>query len=61
MRIVEAMEGKGFRLPLTKGEAELAEKLAATTRQVGVSCPLLSYSCFLFLPGCYQDIDDTDK
>ncbi|XP_059445136.1 nuclear pore complex protein NUP54 [Corylus avellana] len=34
MRIVEAMEGKGFRLPLTKGEAELAEKLAATTRQL---------------------------
>ncbi|KAF5443537.1 hypothetical protein F2P56_036085 [Juglans regia] len=34
MRIVEALEGKGFRLPLTKGEAELAEKLAAITRQL---------------------------
>lgn len=34
MRIVEALEGKGCRLPLMKGEAELAEKLAAITRQV---------------------------
>lgn len=34
MRIVEALEGKGCRLPLMKGEVELAEKLAATTRQV---------------------------
>lgn len=34
MRIVEALEGKGFRLPLMKGEVELAEKLAAITRQL---------------------------
>ncbi|KAG6384615.1 hypothetical protein SASPL_155562 [Salvia splendens] len=34
MRIVEALEGKGCRLPLMKGEVELAEKLAATTRQL---------------------------
>ncbi|XWS22746.1 hypothetical protein CRYUN_Cryun29cG0062900 [Craigia yunnanensis] len=34
MRIVEALEGKGYRLPLTKGEVELAEKLAAITRQL---------------------------
>lgn len=34
MRIVEALEGKGCRLPLTKGEVELAEKLAAVTQQV---------------------------
>ncbi|KAM1171037.1 hypothetical protein FF1_021459 [Malus domestica] len=34
MRILEALEGKGFRLPLMKGEAELAEKLAAVTRQM---------------------------
>lgn len=34
MRILEALEGKGCRLPLMKGEAELAEKLAAITRQV---------------------------
>jgi len=34
MRIVEALEGKGCRIPLTKGEAELAEKLATITRQV---------------------------
>ncbi|KAL3511426.1 hypothetical protein ACH5RR_030827 [Cinchona calisaya] len=33
MRIIEALEGKGFRLPLMKGEAELAEKLVAITRQ----------------------------
>ncbi|KAM0987704.1 hypothetical protein ACFX2I_011729 [Malus domestica] len=33
MRILEALEGKGFRLPLMKGEVELAEKLAAVTRQ----------------------------
>lgn len=34
MRIVEALEGKGFRLPLMKGEGELAEKLASITRQL---------------------------
>jgi nuclear pore complex protein Nup54 len=34
MRIIEGLEGKGFRLPLTKGEAELSEKLTAITRQV---------------------------
>lgn len=34
MRIVEGLEGKGFRLPLTKGEAELSEKLTGITRQV---------------------------
>ncbi|KAL9401271.1 hypothetical protein Peur_005120 [Populus x canadensis] len=34
MRIMETLEGKGFRLPLTKAEAELAEKLAAIIRQL---------------------------
>ncbi|KAK8627523.1 hypothetical protein V6N13_135132 [Hibiscus sabdariffa] len=34
MRIVEALEGKGYRMPLMKGEVELAEKLAAITRQL---------------------------
>ncbi|KAL4278253.1 hypothetical protein GQ457_03G009280 [Hibiscus cannabinus] len=34
MRIVEALEGKGYRVPLMKGEVELAEKLAAITRQL---------------------------
>lgn len=34
MRIVEALEGKGCRLPLMKAEAELAEKLAAIIRQL---------------------------
>lgn len=34
MRIVEALEGKGFRVPLTKAEVELAEKLATLARQV---------------------------
>ncbi|KAK6160391.1 hypothetical protein DH2020_003772 [Rehmannia glutinosa] len=34
MRIVEALESKGSRLPLMKGEVELAEKLAAITRQL---------------------------
>ncbi|MBA0828622.1 hypothetical protein Goarm_013275, partial [Gossypium armourianum] len=33
MRILEALEGKGCRVPLMKGEVELAEKLAAITRQ----------------------------
>ncbi|KAL9248519.1 Nuclear pore complex protein NUP54-like protein [Drosera capensis] len=33
MRIVEALEGKGSRLPLMKGEVELAERLAAIIRQ----------------------------
>ena len=41
--MVEALEGKGFRLPLMKGEVELAEKLAAITRQVDVSCSLPSF------------------
>lgn len=43
MRIVEALEGKGCHIPLTKGEAELAEKLATITRQVYV----LSYTILL--------------
>lgn len=34
MRILEALEGKGCRLPLMKGEAELADKLTAITRQL---------------------------
>ncbi|RAL53361.1 hypothetical protein DM860_007033 [Cuscuta australis] len=34
MRIIEALEGKGCRLPLMKGEAELAERLAVITRQL---------------------------
>ncbi|KDP26787.1 hypothetical protein JCGZ_17945 [Jatropha curcas] len=34
MRIMEALESKGYRMPLMKGEAELAEKLAAITRQL---------------------------
>ncbi|XP_075518381.1 nuclear pore complex protein NUP54 isoform X1 [Primulina tabacum] len=34
MRIIESLEGKGCRLPLMKGEAELAEKLAMITRQL---------------------------
>ncbi|CAN8291241.1 unnamed protein product [Cochlearia groenlandica] len=34
MRIIEGLEGKGFRLPLTKGEAELSEKITGITRQV---------------------------
>ncbi|XP_021744831.1 nuclear pore complex protein NUP54-like isoform X1 [Chenopodium quinoa] len=34
MRIVEALEGKGCRMPLMKGEVELAEKLAAIVRQL---------------------------
>lgn len=34
MRIVEALEGKGFRMPLMKDEAELADKLANILRQL---------------------------
>lgn len=34
MRILEALEAKGFRLPLTKGEVELAEKLSTIIRQL---------------------------
>ena len=40
MRIVEALEGKGCRLPLMKGEVELAEKLASIVRQVYVCNPI---------------------
>ncbi|XP_047329864.1 nuclear pore complex protein NUP54 [Impatiens glandulifera] len=34
MRVLEALEGKGFRMPLVKGEADLAEKLTSITRQL---------------------------
>ncbi|XP_042461752.1 nuclear pore complex protein NUP54-like [Zingiber officinale] len=34
MRIVEALESKGYRIPLMKGEAELSEKLAAIARRL---------------------------
>ncbi|XP_077210019.1 nuclear pore complex protein [Tasmannia lanceolata] len=34
MRIVEALESKGFRMPLMKGEVELAEKLATLAKQL---------------------------
>ncbi|XP_078441215.1 nuclear pore complex protein [Wolffia australiana] len=34
MRIVEALEGKGFRMPLMKDEADLAEKLSNISRQL---------------------------
>ncbi|KAM0934901.1 putative nucleoporin nucleoporin alpha-helical domain-containing protein [Dioscorea sansibarensis] len=34
MRLVEALEGKGFRVPLTKAEVELAEKLSTIARQL---------------------------
>ncbi|WOL00378.1 nuclear pore complex protein [Canna indica] len=34
MRIVEALESKGYRMPLMKDEAELAEKLATIARQL---------------------------
>ncbi|KAG9445822.1 hypothetical protein H6P81_011950 [Aristolochia fimbriata] len=34
MRIVEALEGKGYRVPLVKAEVELAERLATLARQL---------------------------
>ncbi|KAJ0972620.1 hypothetical protein J5N97_020579 [Dioscorea zingiberensis] len=34
MRIVEALEGKGFRVPLTTAESELGAKLTAIARQL---------------------------
>ncbi|KAL2643195.1 hypothetical protein R1flu_010782 [Riccia fluitans] len=34
MRIVEALEGKGFRLPLTRAEAKVGEQLRTLTRQL---------------------------
>ncbi|KAJ6846203.1 nuclear pore complex protein NUP54 [Iris pallida] len=34
MRIVEALEGKGIRMPLSKPEVELADKLAGMARQL---------------------------
>lgn len=34
MRIVEVLEGKGMRMPLTKGECELNDRLSAVARQV---------------------------
>jgi len=49
MRIVEALEGKGCRIPLTKGEAELAEKLATITRQVKILSNTIFCLSALFL------------
>ena len=49
MRIVEALEDKDFRLPLMKGEVELAEKLASITRQVSLPILLCSYFAFAIL------------
>lgn len=47
MRILEALEGKGCRVPLMKGEVELAEKLAAITRQA--SLPIsVHYFCICY-------------
>ncbi|CAN6464839.1 unnamed protein product [Victoria cruziana] len=37
MRILEALEGKGFRVPLTKSETLLGEKLIVLTRQLKAS------------------------
>ncbi|KMZ63099.1 hypothetical protein ZOSMA_429G00040 [Zostera marina] len=34
MRIIETLEGRGLRLPLMRGEAELVEKSASITRQL---------------------------
>lgn len=34
MRIIEALEGKGFRMPLTKGEAQLGERLRNLSKQL---------------------------
>ncbi|XP_068666795.1 nuclear pore complex protein NUP54 [Aristolochia californica] len=34
MRIVEALEGKGYRVPLVKAEVELAERLVTLARQL---------------------------
>ena len=44
MRIVEALEGKGIRVPMMKSEVEFAEKLSAVARQVGYFCSV--DSCF---------------
>ena len=54
MRILEALEGKGSRLPLMKGEVEVAEKLAVITRQVGV--PHLFFSLVLIFMACGKRI-----
>ncbi|RXH79890.1 hypothetical protein DVH24_041037 [Malus domestica] len=59
MRILEALEGKGFRLPLMKGEVELAEKLAAVTRQVLHYYALHPFSMH---PTCHLSFgEDTNK
>lgn len=42
MRIVEALEGKGCKVPLMKGEAESVEKMAAMVRQLSGSRAELS-------------------
>lgn len=60
MRILEALEGKGFRLPLVKGEAELAEKLGAITRQVAIPpVPCDSSFRYLYIYTSNMDGDET--
>lgn len=43
MRIVEALENRGFRVPLMKEEADLYERLVAIIKQVS------SFTCLLVL------------
>jgi hypothetical protein len=39
MRIVEALENRGFRVQLSKEEADLYERLVAIIKQVSFFCP----------------------
>lgn len=39
MRIVEALENQGYRIPLTKEEADLYERLAVIAKQVSFLLP----------------------
>lgn len=39
MRIVEALENRGYRIPLTKEEADLYERLAVIAKQVSFLLP----------------------
>ena len=53
MRIVEALEGKGMRVPLMKSEVELSEKLSSIVRQVGyfrLPCAFISFQWKLSVP-----------
>lgn len=48
MRMVEALEGKGLHMALTRGEAKLGDHLRGLTQQVIVKIEGFSYSFYSY-------------